>query len=421
MKGMMRWWSNSTERLKWPRLLVWMLAIGLFIQISGKVWIESGSARNAQIYIWLLLPALIFLVHGFCVRGIELPTWHYLPWAAFLFWVGLSTVWAEGAETGAFSLAKRGLLIALYLVAIYWLMLRDQVFLRRALLAGIFVVAMGALASLIYQFGVLDRPLAYRAYRIDRLGIGDFANYGWPVAAGIFHGALAVWALGLALEQGGKLRQVIIWLGIFSILALYVLLTYTRGAWFALAGASILVVFLQKSKLGWFLLLAGFALVLLLVVIFSSELVVEIEQRQLSGRGPIWEYYFEVMSGHWIFGQGLGTPFEFRWENGETVSPHAHSLYLQQMYDSGIISLLLLGTGVVAIFHKVWRMRNNVWVRLALPALVFALIALLTDVERIFTRPGDYWTLFWLPIGILLAINSRAEGDSDSTQYTPAR
>ena len=416
---MMLWWNKGSERLRWPRLLVWMLAIGLFIQISGKVWIESGSARNAQVYIWLLLPALIFLAHGLCVRGIKFPAWQYLPWVAFLFWVGLSTIWAEGAETGAFSLAKRGLLIALYLLAIYWLMLQNQVFLRRALLAGIFMVAMGALASLIYQFGILDRPLAYRAYRIDRLGIGNFANYGWPVAAGIFHGALAVWALGLALEQRAKLRQVLLWLGIFIILTLYVLLTYTRGAWFALVGASILVVVLQKSKLGWFLLLVGFVLVLLLVVSFSSELLVELEQRQLSGRGPIWEYYFDVMSGHWIFGQGLGTPFEFRWSNGVTVSPHAHSLYLQQVYDSGIVSLLLLGGGVFSVFRKAWILRNNVWVRLALPALVFALIALLTDVERIFTRPGDYWTLFWLPVGILLAAQSRSEGESGSSQQTP--
>lgn len=45
---------------KWQVIMLWALAIGLFIQISGRVWIVSGSARNAQVYLWLLLPALIF-------------------------------------------------------------------------------------------------------------------------------------------------------------------------------------------------------------------------------------------------------------------------------------------------------------------------------------------------------------------------
>lgn len=41
------------------------LGYWVFIQVSGKVWIVSGSGRNAQIYIWLLLPSLIFLLLRF--------------------------------------------------------------------------------------------------------------------------------------------------------------------------------------------------------------------------------------------------------------------------------------------------------------------------------------------------------------------
>jgi O-antigen ligase len=145
-------------------------------------------------------------------------------------------------------------------------------------------------------------------------------------------------------------------------------------------------------------------IVIAAAIIWKDHLLNEIFKRQLSGRGPIWSYYFTVMQDHWLFGYGLGTPFTYHWPDGKTSSPHAHSLYLQQVYDSGLISMVIMGAGLFGLCCKTWYSRSNPWVRLAFPALVYALIVMLTDVERIFTRPGDYWTMFWLPVAILLAV-----------------
>lgn len=388
----------------WPKLMAWALAVGLFIQLSGKVWLESGSAHNTQVYLWLLLPALVYLLCRLVTRTWSLPSAHHLPWLLFLVWVGGSAFWAAGAGKPPFSLAKYGIFIALFLVSVHVLLNHYEEFLRRALFAGFVVVALGALASLVYQFGWLDRPLAYRAFRIDRLGIGDYANYGWPVIAGIFHGAIAVWAIGYAVDKRTSSWVAMFWLAVFAILLLYVLLTYARGAWFGLLGGCLAVVILQNSRRGW-LLLGVFALGLLAAIfIWWDRLLFEMQSRQLSGRGQIWEYFLEVMRGHWLFGHGLGTPFTFIWPDGQSISPHAHSLYLQQIYDSGLVALGLMGVGLFGLVHKAWRLRDNPCVRMAFPALVFALIAMLTDVERIFTRPGVYWTVFWLPVAVLLAV-----------------
>ncbi|MNG09377.1 hypothetical protein D3C84_927960 [compost metagenome] len=122
------------------------------------------------------------------------------------------------------------------------------------------------------------------------------------------------------------------------------------------------------------------------------------------------------MREYWIFGYGLGTPFNYDWPDGKTSSPHAHSLYLQQIYDSGLVSIAMLGTGLFGVCYKAWYCRSNPWVRLAFPALVYALIVMLTDVERILTRPGTYWTVFWLPVAILLAVKTGTkEFASDSS------
>ena len=400
---------DCSQGVKWRFVLVLMLAIGLFVQVSGKVWVESGSARNAQVYIWLLLPALVCLCVGAVARVRIGLNRQYIIWGAFLAWVALSTLWATNSESSSVSLAKRGLLVWLYLMAILFLLKYDEGFLRGALVAGIVVVALGALVSLIYQYGYVGRSFAYRAYRMKELGIGNFINYGHPVASGIFHGAIATWALTFALDRKNTSRQSLLWLSVFAVLAIYVFLTYTRGAWFALLGGFIAAVFFQNSKRGWWLLLISGVAVAIVFVIMWPQLVVEFETKQLSGRGSIWVYYFEVMSGHWIFGHGLGTEFLYMWPDGVQQSPHAHSLYLQQVYDSGIISLALLGAGLLGLAHKAWKLRSNYWVRLAFPALVFALIAMLTDVERVFTRPGDYWTLFWLPVAILLAVPMRSK------------
>lgn len=392
---------------RWHRVLGWILAVGIFIQLSGQVWLESGSAHNTQVYLWLMLPALIYLLCKLVTRTWSRPSGQYLPWLLFLAWVGGSAFWASGAEKGPLSLAKCGVFIALFLVAVHVLLNQYEVIFHRALFAGFVVVALGALASLVYQFGWLDQPLAYRAFRIDRLGFGDFANYNYPVVAGIFHGAIAVWAVGYAFDKRAGNWVAMLWLAVFATLLLYVLLTYTRGAWFGLLGGCLAVVILQNSRRGW--VLSGLFAVFLscAVLVWWDQLLVEVQSRQLSGREEIWVYFFEVMRGHWVFGHGLGTPFTFVWPDGQNVSPHAHSLYLQQIYDSGLVALSLMGLGLLGLVHKAWRLRDNPWVRLAFPALVFALITMLTDVERIFIRPSVYWTVFWLPVAVLLAIPDR--------------
>lgn len=406
---------STAGESKWQVALVWMLSLGLFIQLSGKIWLESSSAQNAQVYIWLLAPALAYCVYKIISRSACWPDWQYTPWLLFLIWVGLSTWWATDADTGAWSLAKRGVFIGLYLLAIQYLMTQRERMLYRALCAAVAIIAVSAAVSLVYQFGILDRPMSFRGYRIDRSGIGNFANFGWPVAAGIFHGAIATWALGVAVDKRTRSSLSVFWFAAFSALAAYVLMTYTRGAWIALAVCCVLIVVIHNSRRGW-LALAIFVLVALTAIILSwDHLLIEVQRRQLSGRAKIWEYFYSVMSDHWVAGHGLGTPFHFVWPNEVAISPHAHSLYLQQIYDSGVTSLIFMFTGLLGLAYKAWRLRKHRWVQLAFPALIYALITMLTDVERIFTRPGDYWTVFWFPVAVLLSVPNQRKVEENQS------
>lgn len=388
---------------RWTSLMLIALSIGLFVQVSGKVWFLSGSGRNTQIYIWLLLPALVYVCINLVRRTVEPPPVRYLPWLAFILWVAISVLWSVDSVAGPIALAKRSFFIGLFIVAIYLLINCGERYFLFSFKAALLVVVLGALASLIYQYGVVGKPLAYRGYRIDRMGLGNIANYGWPVAAGIFHGAIATWVLGFALDKRGRIGSTLLWLVAFLVLSLYVLMTGTRGAWVALACSCLFVVAMQRREWLKYTLVVALILSFILAWVLWDKIVLEVVGRQLSGRGQVWEHYFSVMPGHWVFGFGLGTPFEYRWPNGISVSPHAHSLYLQQVYDSGLIALALMAIGLGGVFIRVWSLRDSPVVCLAFPALLFALIAMLTDVERIITRPGDYWTVFWLPVSVILA------------------
>lgn len=396
--------GNHHSDSKWLRTLALLMAFGLFVMISGKVWIESSSARVAQVNVWLLLPALLCFFF-FIIKARCLPLGkYYVPWLAFLFWVGLSTLWSDLDRSAALNIAKRGVLIFVFLYAIQFLLVCHEVYLRKAIFLGVIVVALGALAILLYQIVWLSPTIKYRAFRLDRLGVGDFVNYRYPLAAGLFHGAIATWAFSAVLDRNNGPLKAAFWFFVFVILVVMVFFTYARGAWLGVAFAAFLSIILNNSRRGWFLLGLGVIVVIGFLVVWWDHLMTEIFNRKLSGRGPIWDYFFSVMPDHWLVGFGLGTPFEYHWADGKTVSPHAHSLFFQQIYDSGIISVMLLLIGLITLTYRAWAFRSVDWVRFALPALGFAVTVMLTDVERIFTRPNDYWTIFWMPVAILLAM-----------------
>ncbi|MBF8748661.1 O-antigen ligase family protein [Pseudomonas monteilii] len=379
-----------------------VMSLGLFVLISGRVWIESSSARTSQVYILLLLPALVLTFFAvFKERRIAISI-YAAPWLAFIGWVALSTTWAGLDLAEILNLAKRGLFLVLFLHSIDWLLRHCEAYIRRAIFCGVIVVALGALAILLYKVLWLSPKVGYRTFRLDRLGVGDFINYRYPLAAGLFHGAAATWAFSAMLDRRNSPLKSGLWFAVFAVLIVFVFFTYARSAWFGIVLAAGLSVLMTNSKKGWWIMGVGASSLLILTMVWWEYLLNEILNRKLSGRGPIWDYYFEIMPGNWLFGFGLGTPFEFHWADGKTVSPHAHSLFLQQAYDSGLIGLGLLLAGITSLGYLSWRLRSNHWIQLAAPALLFAITVMLTDVERIFTRPNDYWTIFWLPVAIIL-------------------
>lgn len=388
----------------WLKVLFVVMSAGLFIQLAGSTFNNDGSRYATQVHLLLLFPALLLLFW----QKIE-PFFWKQPAAILLLllmgWVYVTALVNPGSVRTPSHWLMVALKIGLYVFAVASLSRHEQWF-SRATLAAVVVVAAFAWLTLYYQFGVLGRPLSYHVIRwsarLQELGWGGYAAFGHPIFAGQYYGIFAILLTWLFIRKGGGAwRSVLFAVGIAGLLA-YVLLTFSRGAWFSVLASGLLILILFPNKRSRILL--GFAGLVLLVaaILFWSE--VRNEQRiGVSNRDLIWQEWWVRAPDFWLQGAGAGAKFIFKFSEGFVVE-HAHSLYLQLWYQYGILGIVLFISLLGALLWKGWTCRAEPMARLGLALLVFAMVAMVSDVYDIFVRPNMYWVMFWLPVGILLGV-----------------
>ena len=384
-----------------------LLALGLFVQLSGFLFNNDGSRQATQVYLLLFLPALILLI----AERFALSLWRQpsaLLLLALLGWVVLRGCFDDSWKAPGY-LLKVALLILLYVFVVGHLQSKGVIKIPLAL--AVLFGCCFAWLTLIVQFVVLDKPLVYEVLRstgrLQELGWHGFANFSYPIPAGLYYGIFAVLLLSVLVERELKAWT---WLPVLVGLAgllVYVLLTFSRGAWFSTLAGSLTLLVLSPQRRARVLLLIGALVILLMMTVFWSR----VEHEWFLGtsqRGPIWLNWLARLPEFWALGKGAGVALVYRYPWGDTVQ-HAHSLYLQLWFEYGIVGFvlftLLLGTALL----KAWRLRADPAARVALATLVFALVAMVSDISNVFTRPNSYWVVLWLPIGLIMGLRPPVE------------
>lgn len=384
-----------------------MLALGLLVQLSGFLFNNDGSRQATQVYLLLFVPALVLLLF----ERLALPLWRQpcaLALLALLSWVLLRSCFGDSWKTPGY-LLKVVLLILLYMFAISHLMGKGVIGIPLSL--AVLLACCFAWLTLIVQFVVLDKPLAYEVLRstgrLRELGWYGFADFSHPIPAGLYHGVFAVLLLGVLVERELKAWG---WLPVLVGLAgllVYVLLTFSRGAWFSTLAGSLVLLIVSPQRRARILLLIGALAIVLMMVVFWSR----VEHEWFLGtsqRVPIWLNWLDRLPEFWILGKGAGVDLIYRYPWGDVVN-RAHSQYLQLWFEYGIVGIvlfvLLLGTAL----HKAWRLRTDPSARVALATLVFALVAMVSDISTVFSRPSPYWVVLWLPVGLIIGLRSPVE------------
>lgn len=385
---------------------LFILGMGLFVQLSGLLFNNDGSRYATQTYLLLFVPALILLVW----RRLSLDTWRQVPGIillCLLAWVLVTSVFNTGSSSEPSYWIKIIVLILLYVFAVASLVRHEQAF-TWLLMAVVVAAAVFAWLTLYYQFGVLDKRLEYKtlryAGRLSELGWNGLADLDHPIIAGLYYGVFAVLLtylfVGLNVRgwQGGLLA-----LGMLGLLA-YVLFTFSRGAWFSTAAGCFAMLLLFPNVKSRALIGGGGLLLVVAAYLFWPEIQHELKQG-VSHRDLIWNNWAEHLSEFWLMGAGAGAELNFTFPPPFKFSVlHAHSLYLQLWYEYGIVGISLFVLLLTSLLWKGWVCRSQPLARLGLALLVFALIAMVSDIYAIFHRPSPYWVVFWFPVGILLGV-----------------
>ncbi|WP_238996078.1 O-antigen ligase family protein [Azotobacter chroococcum] len=376
------------------------------MQLTGLVFNNDGSRYATQTYLLLFVPALFLLL----ARRFSPEIWRQLPARILLglcAWVLLSGWLHPGAGEDPGHWFKIVGLVLIYLFAVASLVGQSCLF-HRLLVAAVAMAALFAWLTLYYQFGVLDKPLDYQQIRftgrLSELGWKGFADLDHPIVAGLYYGVFAVLATGLLVGLPLRAWQAaLLALGMLGLLA-YILLTFSRGAWFATAAGGLVMLLLFPSARSKALLGSGALLLLVALFVFWPEIQHE-RQVGLSNRDLIWDAWGERLSGFWLLGAGAGADFEFVFPPPVNFSvKHAHSLYLQFWYEYGLPGILLLVALLASLVWKGWTCRAEPLARLGLGLLAFAMVAMVSDIYAVFHRPSPYWVVFWFPVGILLGV-----------------
>ena len=327
----------------------------------------------------------------------------------FLAYAALTVFWSNDAQFKTFALyTGYGLLIITFVIAIPLLAHRFpwfiDVFLRLLVLAAV----ISCCYSLCFYYLLDD----YRPLGFDRLySLGGLHN---PVVSALSYGAALVLVLSFAsICRDNALKVLTFFIGILLLAG--IMHTGTRSVWIGLIAAGLCVIAVlpnpgaqKKLVLGVVgltcLLIAGVSI----WILGYHEALLE---RSTSFRPQIWvEFLTKIVSGNFFLGFGINTDPAFYADGIEFK--HAHSIYLSTLFYGGIVGLGLFLTLIGQVIYT--QVKNPTRLTIyVLPLLVFGLVCLVFDGNRLVRKVDFTWLLIWLPIALSLV-------DDTETKTPPA-
>jgi len=374
--------QRDTTATRWIRRL---LIVGMAWLIIGMAVMPAGASYNPSkayqsvlaLTMWLPVMVLVAMRPRRLLELCKLPE---MPWViALLIWGWISLAWSHAPHRG--DEATRNLSVLLFLIASQWVFGGNEQR-TRWLLAGCgFALAAAAVVDMA-DFA-LHPPLDGRL-----TGIGVMAN---PNLAAAGMGAALIWLWPWRFEHWSWI--VAKWMAI-SVLALFVLLTFTRSAWASLFVALLAMVLCRGDRRA--MLYAG-AICLLgaLGVGLGFEVLME---RGWSLRPQIFAKSLELFLQHPLQGLGQGTAFTI--QAGDETLDHAHNMFAQLAIEMGLPAVLLWVGIWVVLGWRAWCHRRETLGLLVFGLWVFGTVAVQFDLPHLLDSPRPGWLITWLPLAL---------------------
>ncbi len=386
------------------------------ISVFARVVLNLFAAKRPIITTPLNAGVLVFLLSWFIpllIGDSQLATWTLIKdWAWFisLFLIGLYAV--DTSE-------KARLLVLVFVaemsvIALFGYM---QFVFGPAWISQFMSSRLGELLNGPYVETVLQMDISGKSYWTYAPGvarvIGTFFNPDYYAA---FLGYPICFALVLSLKGDGLEKKIAI--AAFILMLGNLLLTFSRGGWLAcvIAVVAILIV-VRKMKPA--LYIAG----AMTVIVLFSMMIPQVSERasllteragtfsesfETNPRYDIWKGMLSEISNKPVFGHGeWGFVSTRRFPKGV----HAHNLYLEILYATGIVGLIafiyLMIKAVIGAYGK--RLSEGfagVYAAGYFGALVWFLCHNMVDFQFYHAKNGS---IFWLTLGILYGMSAIRE------------
>ncbi|MET4707297.1 O-antigen ligase family protein [Endozoicomonas lisbonensis] len=404
-------------------LLVW-LSIGLFVQLSGNMWLPSGSSHAAQINLWFMLPCLLLLA-TYANRFTDvIKTREELFIVLFILWFVISALWTTSDKSGVFNKYVRyGAYVLVYLAGITLIYLKKPKYLLHSIDVAMLVVAIGAIITFYLQVFGAEASLSYRETRIHEMGIGEFGKFSTPLQSANYFGAFTILAFGRLLNENNKVKVVIFSLLTFIFFS-YVFLTGSRGPLVGVVFAIIACLLTLRPKLILPACLISITSIIALIVLTTDVSSLNINPENFdsvmasvtSDRWFVWEKAIaNVLAERPVIGFGADAHMAFYNPLINFTYYHPHSGFVLVTYETGLAGLFLYVLSMGSVIIASFKLLNVQHVKIALGLLAFSFIAMLTDVHKVVTRPHEYWVFLWLPVGLILAAKRERVMNADDS------
>jgi len=334
---------------------------------------------------WLFILPLLFLPKRYLALFKHPGMWLYGLLAGF----GLaSTLWGDAASADAFRDGCKDVVqVGLFLLAMWTLALYQD---YRRLLAWTFVLA--AAPSVLYAI--------YNYYSVHPWPsrMWGWTRYDFPTEVGAQCGMAALSGVMLMFLQKRRLIQVLLGVAVL-ILICGMIASQARASLFAFALAVSLMSLHFRGGRIIALLLTGASLI---VFVLLATHVIEFRNLTFSARWNLWQHLISSTTNPWI---GVGINTDVRYEVFGLWHYHAHNIFVNAYYKTGLIGLVLLIALVAGgIKFGISHYRANPTILNLYPLCWFvaSIITCLTDHADLIWRPTMVWFLIWMPYGMLL-------------------
>ncbi|MGI9284091.1 MAG: O-antigen ligase family protein [Pseudomonadales bacterium] len=255
----------------------------------------------------------------------------------------------------------------------------------------VWLAGIAGAASILAFYSEHAFPMTRLQPPLSRMDNAVLASYSY----GIFC-LLAVHYLVNSVTSRDKLLNVL-----FVILLLAtILLTQSRTVLLALGIGFVILLGLRGM-----VVVSVLAVGVSVVLIVNPDLWQQQLTRGLSFRPAIWQAVVEQATEHWYFGRGYLTDTTIQVNGEGVVHAHAHSAYLATLRDGGLFGLALLFAMLsVAVYWAVKLAQGGE--RLYLGLLAYAMVCVISDIDRLLSRPKEHWLFFWLPVALVMAVYS---------------